>query len=180
MTGHPLHESLVHAIQELYSAEHLQVMLWRKLKRTVAAEPLRRVVRTHLAETSHQVVRLEQLFTALDAPVRWARCPGILGIAEELEAALDDGHSSPLRDLGLINAAQRLEHYEMAAYGTAAAKATALGLDAVAATLNQSLDEEIAAADALHGAAVDCLADAMAADEGRQRAIGSAAVAGGA
>ncbi len=174
MTGHPLHESLVHTIQELYSAEHLQVMLWRKLKRMVIAGPLRGAARTHLAETSHQVVRLEQLFTALDAPVRWTRCPGILGIAEEIEAALDDGLSTPLKSLALVEAAQRLEHYEMAAYGTAAAKATALGLDEVAATLNQSLDEEIAAADALHGVALDYLADAVEAGDGHQPGTGSA------
>lgn len=155
MFGTTLRESLLHGVRELYSAEQQQVRELPRLASAVSSASLRKAFALHLNETSGQVARLEQVFTLLDERIRWTRCPGITGILEECAEAAEEDVRGPLRDAAIVATAQRADYYEMAAYGTAAGWAEALGLDDVARLLYQSLDEEIAAADTLLAAAVE-------------------------
>jgi ferritin-like metal-binding protein YciE len=155
MFGTTLRESLVHGVRELYSAEQQQVRELPKLATAVSSTSLGKALALHAKETSQQVARLERVFALLDERIRWTRCPGITGILEECAEAADEDVRGPLRDAAIVATAQRADYYEMAAYGTAAGWAEALGLDDVARLLYQSLDEEIAAADALLAAAME-------------------------
>jgi ferritin-like metal-binding protein YciE len=136
-----LRDSLVNCIAELYSAELQQLRVLAALRRAASDETLRRVLRLHGEETRQHAGRLERIFTLLDEPIRRARCPGVLGILEECQAPTDECPVGPLRDAAIVAAAQRLDYYEMAAYGALAGWADALGLPQVTALLNACLDE---------------------------------------
>ena len=162
MTGHNLRESLTHSVKELYSAEQQQLRVLTSFLHAASTPTLRQALRLHLGETRQQASRLERIFSLLDEPIRWARCPGVHGILEECQGALEDHESGSVRDAALVATAQRLDYYEMAAYGSAAGWAEALDLPEVAALLQASLDEEVAAADQLLAAAIGGIQDAAA------------------
>lgn len=149
MAGELLRESLTHCVKELYTAEQHQAQALPALLAAATTPQLKHTLNAHLRETAQQARRLERVFTLLDEPIRWARCPGVLGILEECQGAMEDHAGGATRDAAIIATAQRLDYYEMAAYGAAAAWAETLGLTAVAELLNQCLDEEIATADEL-------------------------------
>ena len=149
MSGHMLCEALTNSVQELYSAEQQQARVLPILVEAATSRSLRSALTHHLRETRQQARRLEQVFTLLDEPIRWARCPGVLGILEECQEATEEHGGGAMRDAAILATAQRLDYYEMAAYGAAAAWAEAVGLPAVAELLNQCLDEEVSAADDL-------------------------------
>lgn len=149
-----LRDSLVNCVKELYSAEQQQLRVLASLRQAASDERLRRALRLHAEETRQHAGRLERIFTLLDEPIRWARCPGVLGILEECQDATEEHPAGPLRDAAIVAAAQRLDYYEMAAYGALAGWAEALGLPRVAALLNACLDEEVAAADELLSVAI--------------------------
>ncbi len=149
MTGHMLRDALTNSVKELYSAEQQQLRVLPTLIDAAASRSLRVALQHHLRETTHQAQQLECLFNLLDEPIRWARCPGVIGILEECVEAIEEHAEGAMRDAAIIATAQRLDYYEMAAYGSAAGWATALGLTAVADVLNQCLDEEVSMADAL-------------------------------
>lgn len=144
-----LRDSLIHSVKEIYSAEQQQIRVLSSLSHAATDRDLRRLLRRHLNETRQHTARLERVFTLLDEPIRWARCPGVLGILEECHGAMEDHGEGPVRDAGIVATAQRLDYYEMAAYGAAAGWAKALHLPQVAELLNSSLDEEVATADDL-------------------------------
>jgi ferritin-like metal-binding protein YciE len=162
MTAHSLRESLTHSVKELYSAEQQQLRVLTSFLHAASTPTLRQTLRLHLYETRRQVSRLERAFSLLEEPIRWARCPGVQGILEECQGALEDHESGPVRDAAIVATAQRLEYYEMAAYGSAAGWAEALDLPDLATLLHASLDEEVAAADQLLVAAIDDIHDAAA------------------
>lgn len=157
-----LRDSLVNCVKELYSAEQQQLRVLATLRRAASDDGLRRVLRLHGEETRQHAGRLERIFMLLDEPIRWARCPGVLGILEECQEAAEAHPAGPLRDAAIVAAAQRLDYYEMAAYGALAGWADALGLPRVAALLNACLDEEVAAADELLAVAVGGMQSAAA------------------
>jgi ferritin-like metal-binding protein YciE len=140
-----LHDAFVDELRDAYDAERqLTKALW-KLSRAASSPELREAFQAHLEQTEGHVDRLELVFATLDEKVRGRHCEGIAGIIEEgrsiLEANLDD----VTMDACLIAAAQRAEHYEIAAYGTLAAWAQAMGHTDAASLLQQTLDEEKAA-----------------------------------
>jgi len=149
MSGHMLRDALTNSVKELYSSEQQQLRVLPTLVEAATSRSLRSALIHHQRETTHQVRRLEHVFTLLDEPIRWARCPGVLGILEECQEASEEHVGGAMRDAAILATAQRLDYYEMAAYGAAAAWADALGLPAVAELLNQCLDEEVSAADDL-------------------------------
>ena len=120
MNGRMLRESLTTSVRELYSAEQQQSRLLPRLVSAASSKSLQRALALHLQQTSQQATRLERIFTLLDEPIRWARCPGVLGILEECHGAIEDHGEGALRDAAIIATAQRLDYYEMAAYGAAA------------------------------------------------------------
>ena len=138
----PLQELLVDELKDLYSAENQIIKALPRMAKAADAPELKRAFEKHLAETQRQVQRLEQIGRALDVKLTGKTCHGMEGLIEEGKEIIQEDLEEPARDAGLIGAAQKVEHYEIAAYGTARAHAKMLGLDKVARLLQQTLDEE--------------------------------------
>jgi ferritin-like metal-binding protein YciE len=140
-----LHDALVDEVRDLYDAEKQLVKALPKMAKASSSVDLRRAIENHLVETENQVGRLEKIFGLLEQKPRGKHCAGIAGIIEEGSDVLKEDATDAVLDACIIAAAQRAEHYEMAAYGTAAAWADGLGLDDVAELLRETLEEEKAA-----------------------------------
>jgi ferritin-like metal-binding protein YciE len=138
-----LEELLVEQVRDLYDAEKQLVRALPKMAQAANSEDLQQAIQGHLEETKNQVSRLERVFQELDQPAKGKACKAMRGLVEEGSEALEG--DSPLTDLAIIAAAQRVEHYEISAYGTARAMAQQLGQDTVASLLEETEDEEKAA-----------------------------------
>jgi ferritin-like metal-binding protein YciE len=138
-----LEEVFIDHIRDLYDAEKNLVKALPKMAKSAESEELADAIRNHLEETKNHVVRLEQVFAKFDEKPRAKACKAMRGLIEEGgEAASDEG---PLSDLAIIAAAQKVEHYEISAYGTAKAWAEKLGNQDAAKLLDATLNEEKAA-----------------------------------
>jgi len=137
-----LKDLLVEELKDLYSAEKQLVKALPKIARGAESEELKAAIQEHLEVTKEQVTRLEEVFSHLEEKPRAKPCKGMQGLIEEGAESLQEEDAGVLRDLQLIGAAQRVEHYEVAAYGTAKAMAEQLGLSEVAELLNETLEEE--------------------------------------
>ena len=140
-----LHELLVEEIKDLYHAEKQLTKALPKMAKAASHDDLREAFETHLEETREQVSRLEEVFDALGEKPKAKPCHGMAGIIEEGSELMQEDAEAAVMDAGLIAAAQRAEHYEIGSYGTCVAWAQLLGLDDVAALLEQTLEEEKAA-----------------------------------
>jgi ferritin-like metal-binding protein YciE len=138
----PLQELLVDELRDLYNAENQMIKVLPRLTRAASAPELKQAFRTHLLETRRQAKRLEEIGRALDVRLSGKKCHGMEGLVGEEREMLKNGFRDTARDAGLIGAAQKVEHYEIAAYGTARAHAETLGHGKVARILQQILDEE--------------------------------------
>jgi ferritin-like metal-binding protein YciE len=139
-------ELLVAQMRDLYDAEKRLTKAIPKLGKAATNDELRSALENHLEETEGQVTRLEQAFEHLGETPKAKPCAGMRGIIEEGdEHVKEDYDDDALRDAVIIGSAQRVEHYEIAAYGTAIAHARLLGQDEVARLLEESLEEEKAA-----------------------------------
>ena len=136
-------------LRDLYSAEEQIVKALPKVIQNVASEELRTALENHLEETRGHVGRLERVFAMHDQEPVKQKCKGMQGVLEEGEEMLDLDAPDAVRDAAIISACQRVEHYEMAAYGTVRTYATQLGLERAAAVLQETLDEEVAADETL-------------------------------
>jgi ferritin-like metal-binding protein YciE len=140
-----LGDLLIDELKDIYFAEKQLVKALPRMLEAATNSDLRIAFRNHLEETRGHVERLIEAFQLLGTVPRGKTCLAIVGLVEEgLEAIGTDG-PAPLRDAKLVGAARRVEHYEMAAYGTARAIANTLGEDRVASLLQETLDEEGAA-----------------------------------
>jgi ferritin-like metal-binding protein YciE len=137
-----LHELLVDEIKDLYHAEKQLTKALPKMAKAASHEDLREAFEAHLEETREQVTRLEEVFEALGEKPKANPCHGMAGIIEEGSELMQEDAEAAVMDAGLIAAAQRAEHYEIGSYGTCVAWAQLLGLDDVAALLEQTLEEE--------------------------------------
>jgi len=137
-----LKELLLEELKDLYSAEKQIVKALPKIIKGASSEELKSAITEHLEITKGQVTRLEEVFGQLDEKPKAKTCKGMQGLLEEGSESLDEEEKGMLRDLQLIGAAQRVEHYEVAAYGTAKAMAEKLGLSEAADLLNETLEEE--------------------------------------
>jgi ferritin-like metal-binding protein YciE len=161
---------LLQQLRDLYDAEKRLTKAIPKLVKASSSEELTSALETHLGETENQVSRLERAFQALGETAKGKECMGIKGIIDEGdehvgEEFADDG----LRDATIIGAAQRVEHYEIAAYGTAIAHARLLGQDDVVELLEETLNEEKAADEKLTEVAEQIVnPDAASEDEGEE------------
>jgi ferritin-like metal-binding protein YciE len=140
-----LHALLIDELRDLYFAENQLVKALPKLAKTASDPGLKAAFTGHLSETKGHVKRLAKALQILGASARGKTCHAMLGLVEEGGEAIETKGPSAIRDANLIGAAQRVEHYEMAAYGTAKAFAEALGEDEVAELLSATFDEEAAA-----------------------------------
>src|ERR687897_1292126 len=138
----PLEELLVDELKDLYSAENQIVKALPKMAKAAGSPELRRAFERHLEETRRQVERLDQIGNELDVRLTGKKCKGMAGLIEEGKELIEEDLDQDAMDAGLIGAAQKVEHYEIAAYGTARTHAQLLGYTKAARLLQQTLDEE--------------------------------------
>jgi len=138
-----LQELFVDEIKDIYWAEKHLVKTLPKMQKAASSQELMNAFEEHLAVTKNQVARLEQVFEMLDEKPVGKKCDGMEGITKEGEKVIEDTEEgSSTRDVGLIMAAQKVEHYEIATYGGLAQLATTLGLDDISALMEETLAEE--------------------------------------
>jgi ferritin-like metal-binding protein YciE len=137
-----MQELLCEELRDIYNAEQQLVKALPKLAGVVTTPSLQDALQDHLAETEGHVRRLEQVFEALGQKAAGKKCKGMEGLLEEGAEMAEQTGSELVRDAGIISAAQRVEHYEIAAYGCAITHARVLGLEDVADLLEQTLTEE--------------------------------------
>lgn len=137
-----LHDLFVHEIRDLYSAEQQLVSALPKMASAATSSDLQQAFRQHLEQTRTHVTRLESILTEIGESNTGEECEGMRGLIKEGEQVLQAGGDTAVKDAALIAAAQRVEHYEIAGYGTARTYAEHLGMDDAAKILQQTLDEE--------------------------------------
>ncbi|HVU18290.1 MAG TPA: ferritin-like domain-containing protein [Candidatus Didemnitutus sp.] len=158
-----LRELLVDEIRDLHNAETQLLRALPKMAAAATNPGLRDCFVRHLTQTESQVERLERVFKILGESSSGKTCHAMKGLIEEGEQGIKTKGPEAVRDANLIGAAQRVEHYEMAAYGTARAFAEQLGEDEVAGLLQKTLDEENDANNRLTAIATVVNADAQVA-----------------
>lgn len=132
----------IHELNDLYDAEHQLLKALPKMAGAASYEDLRMDFERHLDQTEVHVRRLERALTLLDEKPNRITCKAMKGILDEAEEMINAGGDPVIKDTGLISAAQRVEHYEMAAYGCARTYAEMLGEEEAAELLQETLDEE--------------------------------------
>lgn len=142
-------ELFLEQLGDIHSAETQITEALPKLIEAATDDELKDALSTHLHETRNQIERLQQVFTELDETPVTKTCLGMKGLLKEGDEGLQKGLSGPLGDALIIANAQRVEHYEISAYGTAIAWAKELDLGEVADLLDESLDEEAGADETL-------------------------------
>lgn len=171
-----LHDAFLDELRDTYDAEKQLTKALPKMVKASTSAALRDAFEAHLEETRQQVERLEQVFASLDEKARGKHCDGMAGIIAEGQAILEEDFDETTMDACLIAAAQRVEHYEMAAYGTLVAWARVLDHTEAADLLQETLDEEKAADEKLSAIAEGGINQAAAdatnegEDEGDQEA----------
>ena len=140
-----LYDLYLFELRDLYSAEDQIIKTLPKVIEKTSSADLRAALQNHLEETRSHVSRLERIFEMHDAEARKQKCKGMQGVLEEGEELLGKDAAPAVRDAGIISACQRVEHYEIAAYGTVRTYALQLGLERAAAVLQETLEEENAA-----------------------------------
>ena len=142
MSAENLQGLLVEELKDIYNAENQLVKALPKMAKAAVNEKLKSGFLAHLEETKGHVQRLERAFKLLGESVKGKTCKAMKGLIEEGSEAIEDNEPGAVRDACLIGAAQRVEHYEIAAYGTVRAMAELLGKNDVASLLKQTEDEE--------------------------------------
>ena len=139
-----IEQLLIEQLRDLLNAEGQLVKALPKMVKAARAEPLRFALEHHLEETKEQVERLKEVFDLVGTPAKGKPCKGMQGLIEEGNEVMEEGKEleDAAADLALIAAAQKVEHYEISAYGTARTMAGQIGLPTVAELLNKSLAEE--------------------------------------
>ena len=168
MNGNNLRDALVDEIKDLYNAEKQLTKALPKVAKCAASDELREAIEAHLEETEGQVTRLERVFELLDEKPRGKHCAGMAGIIEESSDKMQEDLEDSVMDACLIAGAQRVEHYEISAYGTAIAWAEALELTEIAQLLAETLAEEKAADEKLSALAESGINDAATAGESEE------------
>lgn len=137
-----LTDLLFHELKDLYSAEMQLIKAIPDMVEAATNEELRGDLMAHLDETKTQVARLERMAELCNVSLTGHVCKAMRGLIEEGRDLIAEEAEPAVRDAGIIAATQRIEHYEIAGYGTARCLAETLGLDEVAELLEQSLEEE--------------------------------------
>ncbi|MBZ0273310.1 ferritin-like domain-containing protein [bacterium] len=140
-----LKELFLNEVRDIYYAEKEILKTLPKMAKAAANERLRTAFESHRRQTEGQVERLERIFKDLGVSARGKTCPAIEGLKEEGAAIIRDKGDSAVRDAGLIVTGQKVEHYEIATYGTLHTWAELMGMTSAAELLRQTLDEEKAA-----------------------------------
>lgn len=137
-----LHNLFVDELRDIYSAEKMLVDALPRMVRAASTSDLQDAFNQHLEQTRRHVDRLDQIFNELGAQPTGVECKGMQGLIEEGNEVINSQGDSQVKDAALIGAAQRIEHYEIASYGTVRTYAKELGYDEARDTLQKTLDEE--------------------------------------
>jgi len=137
-----LHDLYVHELQDLYSAENQIIKALPKMAENATTTELRSAFEEHLHQTREHVNRLDRIFERLNESAKGDKCQGVEGIIEEGEDLMDKDATESVCDAALIGSAQKVEHYEMAGYGTVRTFAQQLGYSEDARLLQMTLQEE--------------------------------------
>jgi len=137
-----LRKLFLEELRDVYHAEKQITKALPKMAKAATAPDLKAAFVQHLAETKGQVERLERVFEAMGKPAKGKTCKAMQGLVEEASELLEEDIEPAVLDAGLIAAAQRVEHYEIAAYGTLKTYARLLGEEDAAGLLQETLDEE--------------------------------------
>jgi ferritin-like metal-binding protein YciE len=140
-----VNDLLLDELRDIYHAEKQLVKALPKMAKKAKSDQLRQAFEHHLEETKGQVERLDQVFQQLDARSSGQRCEAMEGLIEEAKEMMDDVTTPEVLDAAMITAAQKVEHYEIASYGSVCALAEALGHKDAARLLEETLNEEKAA-----------------------------------
>jgi ferritin-like metal-binding protein YciE len=137
-----LKDLYIEELKDLYSAEKQLVKALPKMIKATKHSELKAAFKNHLQQTVEHVKRLEEVCKELGASPRGKRCVGMAGLIQEGSDLIDEEPDADVLDAGLISAAQHVEHYEMAGYGTVRTYARQLGYQSQADLLQRTLDEE--------------------------------------
>lgn len=140
-----LHELFLDELADIMNAERQLIKALPKMAKAAECEELTAAFESHLEETENQIKRLEEVFASLDEPVKSKECKAMKGLLEEGKDLMEELKDSSALDAGLIAAAQKVEHYEIASYGTVLAWAERMGHEEAVELLTATLDEERAA-----------------------------------
>jgi ferritin-like metal-binding protein YciE len=133
---------LLNELRDLYDAEKQLVKALPKMAKASSSEQLRQAFQEHLEQTKHQVERLEQAFDRLDVTARGKRCEAMRGLIDEAGEIMEEIKTPQVLDAALIAGAQKVEHYEIAAYGSVRTLAEACRHQEVAQLMDETLEEE--------------------------------------
>ncbi len=137
-----LHDAFIDELRDVYDAEKQITKALPKMAKAASSPELRAAFEEHLEQTRGHIERLEEAFASIEEKVRGKHCDGVAGIIEEGKAVMEEDFDDSTMDASLVAAAQRVEHYEIAAYGTLVAWARAMGHSEAADLLQENLDEE--------------------------------------
>ncbi len=129
-------------LKDIYWAEKALTKALPKMAKNAHSANLVKAIEEHLTVTENQVARVEEIFGLMGKKATAKKCEAMEGLIKEGESILEDTQPGPVRDAGIIAASQKIEHYEIASYGTLAAHARTLGMDEIAGLLDQTLAEE--------------------------------------
>lgn len=137
-----IEELFIHELSDIYSAEKQLTKALPRLARAAENPELAEGFRTHLEETQGQIERIDRIVELLDIRLKRIKCAAMEGLVEEGKEVIEEIEKGPLRDAALIGGAQKVEHYEIASYGTLAALAKQLGYKDALPLILETLEEE--------------------------------------
>lgn len=149
VTHEQLHDLFLDGIKDLYWAEKNLTKAIPKMIKKATSDELIMALENHLVETQNQVTRIEEVFASIEEKASAKKCDAMEGLIREGESIMQESDPGGMMDAGIIAAAQKIEHYEIASYGTLAAYAEMLGYEEAAELLLETLDEEKAADETL-------------------------------
>jgi len=137
-----MEELMLEELREIYSAERIALRAYPRMKKAMQTQALREAVERHVEQTKEQVERLGRVFEMMDAKTRGKTCHSMQGLIEEAQEHIEADLPPELLEVMLVSDLQKIEHFEIAAYGSAKAHAQALGLQEAAGLLDETLNEE--------------------------------------
>jgi ferritin-like metal-binding protein YciE len=142
MEQNDLRELYVEELRDLYDAENQLITALPKMAEAATSDQLRSGFEQHLEQTREHAQRIERIFNSMGEKVKGKKCKGMNGLISEGKDVMGEDYDGELMDAALISAAQRVEHYEIAAYGTVRTFANILGEQEAVTLLEQTLEEE--------------------------------------
>ncbi|WP_266205592.1 YciE/YciF ferroxidase family protein [Pontibacter kalidii] len=137
-----LQDLLIHELKDIYNAEQQITKALPKMIKAASSDTLKQAFEEHLMVTEKQIERLDNVFDMMGEKAKGEKCKAMEGIIREAESMMDERADASVMDAALIASAQRVEHYEIAAYGTVCTYANQLGMKDVLNLLHQTLEEE--------------------------------------